>query len=484
MSLQMRVTIMHSEPCAYDPSASDVGIVHIGIGAFHRAHQAVYTDSVLAKNGGDWRILGVSLRSTEVADAMNAQEGRYTLVVRSDQRGEPPVFREIGSVASVLAGQRGVAPILDAMTRPQTRIVSLTITEKAYGVDLSTGQLNLADPQIAKDLANPELPTGAIGLITRALAVRRASGTAPFTVLSCDNLPNNGALVRAGVLEFAHRVDPDLASWISVHVRFPSTMVDRITPASSDSFFAEVEQALGHPDLAAVETEPFSQWVIEDDFCNGRPAWEDAGAILVQDVEPFEKMKLRMLNGAHSMLAYAGYLSGCTYVRDVMDNPRLAKKVAAHLQAASETLTPLEGVDFNNYATELIKRFGNPNIAHETYQIAMDGTQKMRQRIFEPAAEVLAKGGDIDTFAFATACWIRYASGRHDSGTEYALRDPREEELADVYAAHGQNAESLVKDIFALPNLLPAAVAKSETFAKNVTQHLQKIRAHGVLAAI
>ncbi|WP_380058317.1 mannitol dehydrogenase family protein [Falsihalocynthiibacter sp. SS001] len=471
------------KPLEYTPSDHDVGIVHLGIGAFHRAHQAAYTDRVLAEIGGDWRITGVSLRSTQVADALNAQDGRYWLVTRSDQQGGAPEFREIGSVANVLANQYGTAPIIDALVNSKTCVVSLTITEKAYGVDVATGNLNPGDPQISHDLSDPENPTGAIGLIVHALKLRRAADVPPFTVMSCDNLPHNGAIVRAAVVEFAKRVDPDLAVWISENVTFPATMVDRITPASTDALLQEVEQAVGACDNAAVETEPFCQWVIQDDFCNARPEWERVGALLVQDVEPYEKMKLRMLNGTHSMLAYAGYLSGCRYVRDVMAEPDLAVLVEAHMKAASATLAPLEGLDFASYTQELLRRFRNPNIAHETYQIAMDGSQKMPQRIFEPALDAQNSGADTRAFAFATASWLRYTSGKLDYGESFALRDPREAELLAANAKGDESAEGIVAAVFALPNLVPAALAEGE-FAENLRQYLDEIMHNGIKSAI
>jgi fructuronate reductase len=468
----------------YDPSHSKVGIVHIGPGAFHRAHQAVYTDDVLARHGGDWRILGVSLRSGATAQDLNAQDGRYTLVIRPDQPDMASEYRIIGSIASVLSAQKGIDPILAALILPETRIVSLTVTEKAYSVSATTELLDLNDPQIAADLANPDAPTSAIGLITRALNLRFQSGRAPFSVMSCDNLPDNGRLVRAGVIGFAQLVDSALAYWIEGNVSFPSTMVDRITPATTKKLRDEVYSATGHRDQSPVETEPFSQWVIEDNFCNGRPAWEDAGALMVRDVRPYEHMKLRMLNGAHSMLAYAGFLSGHRYVRDVMADPVLSRLVARHVNVAAATLDPLTGVDLVDYGQALLRRFSNPNIAHETYQIAMDGSQKMPQRIFEPALVALDRGGDADAFAFAVACWIRYLSGVLDSGKGYEPRDPRETEFARVLQKCGQDAEAIVQEIFALPNLAPVRLVQNVGFCTAVTKYVGLMHSRGTAAAI
>jgi fructuronate reductase len=468
----------------YDPANNQVGIVHIGPGAFHRAHQAVFTDDVLAQFGGDWRILGVSLRSATTAQNLNAQNGLYTLVVRPDKLGMPSEYRVIGSIALILAPDVGVASVLTAMARPETRIVSLTITEKAYCVNSGKGALDIHDPQIAADLANSKMPTGAIGLITRALQMRYEAGLAPFSVMSCDNLPDNGLTVRTAVLGFAQHVDPMLASWIQANVSFPATMVDRITPATTQALCDEVHRETGRLDSIPVETEPFSQWVVEDNFCNGRPAWGEVGVLMVKDVRPYEQMKLRMLNGAHSMLAYAGFLAGHRYVRDVMADPALARLVARHINAAGATLDSLDGVNFKEYAQKLLLRFSNPNIAHETYQIAMDGSQKMPQRIFEPALVALDRGGDVDPFAFAIACWIHYLSGAHKSGERYELRDPRQSELSRACEAGGRDSNAVVSEIFALPDLVPLGLAESISFQLLVCKHLDAMRAGGMKVAI
>lgn len=468
----------------YDPAKSQVGIVHIGPGAFHRAHQAVYTDDALARFGGDWRILGVSLRNAATALKLNAQEGLYTLVVRPDKPNGATQYRVIGSVAGILAPDAGIASVLAALVRPETKIVSLTITEKAYGVNVAKVALDINDPQIISDLANPKAPTGSIGLITRALQMRYEAGLAPFSVMSCDNLPDNGFMVRTGVLDFAQRVDPTLADWIRGNASFPSTMVDRITPATTQTLCDEVYRETGHPDKIPVETEPFSQWVVEDNFCNGRPAWGDVGALMVKDVRPYEQMKLRMLNGAHSMLAYAGFLAGHKYVRDVMADVALTSLVASHINAASATLDPLDGVNFEDYAQTLLLRFSNPNIAHETYQIAMDGSQKMPQRIFEPALVALEREANVDPFAFAVACWIQYLSGAHNTGESYELRDPRESELSQAYKVGGNDTTAIVSTVFALSDLVPLALSENISFQQLVCKHLQLMRSSGMHAAI
>jgi fructuronate reductase len=466
----------------YDRARLASGIVHLGTGAFHKAHQAVYTDDALAVSGGDWMITGVSLRSPDVANALNPQDGLYTLLTRGPGGVEA---RVVGSIARVLVAPDEPDRVLAALSAPETRVVSLTVTEKAYGLDALTGGLDRRHPAIAADLADPEHPRGAIGYIVEALRLRQARGRAGFTVLCCDNLPQNGRVVRRLATEFAQLRDPALAAFIEANARFPSTMVDRITPASTDKTFADAAALTGCRDLAAVETEPFTQWIIEDDFVAGRPEWEAGGALFVPDVTPYEKMKLRMLNGAHSMLAYSGFIAGHRYVRDVMDDAPLARLVARHMRAAAATLDPVPGVDLETYAEELQERFRNPAIAHETYQIAMDGTQKLPQRLIEPAMTSLEKGLPLDAYAFAVAAWMRYATGKDERGNSYALRDPREAEIgATVKAAGSGPAAALAGMLLRLPGLFPERLRQSEPFRAGVERRLGAMLQNGMKAAL
>lgn len=464
----------------YDPAAHGVGIVHIGVGAFHRAHQAVYTDSTLGHEGGDWRIEGISLRSTDIADALNPQDGLYTLIVR---REEGVSARVIGSIRRVIAAAREREAALAALAVPETRIASVTVTEKAYGIDRARGAVDTAHPAIAADLANPRAPVGVIGMLVEGLRLRREKSLTPYTVLCCDNLPDNGSLVRAGVLDFARRIDPALAGWIESNVAFPATMVDRITPAATDATLAEAERLTGLADHAAIETEPFTQWVIEDHFTAGRPAWEAGGAIFVKDVAPYEAMKLRMLNGTHSMLAYAGFLSAHKYVRDVMADASLARLVRRYMRAAAATLSPLPGINFSDYADALAERFANPAIAHETYQIAMDGTEKLPQRILGAASHALENGQDIRPFAFAVAAWMRYAMGRTDDGAPYALRDPREEAIRGALAGASE-ARSIAGVLFALPDVFPERLTDDQRWTSLVTEILATMLQKGMAGAV
>ncbi len=464
----------------YTPADHGIGIVHLGPGAFFKSHLAYYTDAALAVAGGDWRIAGVALRSKTGAEEINPQNGLYTLLEK-DISGTSA--RVIGSVSHLLTAPDAAGDVMRLLTSGKTKIVSLTITEKGYGIDRQTGGVDIRDDGIAADLLTPKAPRTAIGLIVEALALRRQQGVAPFTVLCCDNLPENGRMLRDAVIDFAYRTDLSLGDWIAENVAFPSTMVDRITPARTDSTLQEAETALGCADHAAIEAETFHQWVIEDSFPTGRPNWEAAGAIMVEDVKAYESMKLRMLNGTHSLLAYSGFLAGFPCIRDTMTSPDLVKLSERFLRAAAATLDDLPGIDLQSYAGQIIDRFANPAIAHETYQIAMDGTEKLPQRIFEPAIMTLENGGDIRPFAFATAAWMRYCMGRREDGQTYALRDPREDEITRSIAGVS-TPKALMDHLMGLEGLFPAKLRESDLWVQNVLRCLENIFDRGIIHAV
>ncbi len=467
---------------AYAPQDYGVGIVHLGAGNFMRSHTAVYTDDALAADGGDWRIMGVSLRSADVAEQVNPQNGLYTLVERTPG---VPNLRIVGSLAGVIFAPKQHRELMALLAAPATRIVSLTVTEKGYGFDRKTGRLDTTDSAIAADLENRlARPASAVGIITAALRARRDAGVGPFTVLSCDNLPHNGEIIRALVLDMAERIEPELAGWIASNVTFPSTMVDRITPVTRPETFAEVEDRLGVEDKAVTEAEPFSQWVIEDAFCAGRPRWEAGGALLVEDVAPFELMKLRMLNGTHSLLAYTGFLLGHRYVRDVMADADLAALVRRHIQAAAATLPPVPGIDLAAYAEDLFARLANPAMSDETYRIAMDGTQKLPPRIFEAALTAIEHGQNLAPFAFATAAWMAYAMGQKPDGETFALRDPREPEIAVAVAASGDTAEGIAAALQELPGFVPEELRHNSLWFRHVAKALERFLNEGPRAAV
>lgn len=464
----------------YRPEEHGVGIAHIGVGAFHRAHQAVMTDDALAQHGGDWRIVGVSLRSTDLATKLNLQNGLYTLL----ERGQAATTaRVIAAIDHVIAADSEAA--LAMLGRPEIRVVTLTVTEAGYGIDRDNRLPDINNPVVSADLAQPAKATGVLGLLVAALDQRRRSGVAPFTVLSCDNLPENGALVRDGVTGFARNAyDDELAEWIQANVSFPGSMVDRITPASTDDTCQEASGLTGCDDLAAIETEPFSQWIIEDNFPSGRPMWEAGGAIFVNDVTPYERMKLMMLNGSHSMLAYSGFLTNKSYVKEVMQDEHLEVLVQRHFNAAAALLGPLPGVDYRKYAKALSERFSNPAIAHQTFQIASDGTQKLPQRIFQPAIEAQDAGLGVRPFAFTAAMWMRFCLQRRDDGTSYALNDPRASEVAQAVNGIAREGVLLSDAFHILPDLIPKELCKNNTWRECIAEILTVALSDGCIAAV
>ena len=470
----------HVERATYDRDACEPGIVHLGLGAFHRAHQAVYTDvTIEASADRDWRIFGASMRDTRIPKLVEAQNGLYSVLAR---RREGTCARVISCLARAVSAAENPALLLERMSSSDTRIVSLTVTEKGYGIDRSHGGVDLTDPIIAHDMRSSSEPKGTIGFIVHALNRRRQSRVPPFTVLCCDNLPDNGSMVRRAVLDFARHVERGLADWIEEAVSFPSTMVDRITPAQTPETLALAENLTGHRDQLAVETEAFRQWVIEDDFSMGRPEWEAAGALFTNDVAPYETMKLRMLNGAHSMLAYGGFLAGHAFVRDAMADDALAIIAKRHMQAAAQTLPAMPGIDLTKYADDLLERFANPQIAHETYQIATDGSQKLPQRMFEPALVALESNRPLRPFAFATALWMHYCRGSRAEGDDYVIHDPLASVLQE--AANRQDTQAVIGGFSDIPGLIPRALSGHSAWSKDLSDALTALRETGVPATL
>jgi fructuronate reductase len=463
---------------AFDPGSVGMGIVHLGIGAFHRAHQALYTDDALAAQRGDWGICGVSLRSPDVRDRMRPQNDLYTAVEKSatDVRR-----RIVGSVREVLFLGDERAQVHARLAAPSTRIVSLTVTEKGYSHDPATGRLDFAHPDIAHDLQHPQQARSAVGLLVAGFAARRAANAGPLTVVSCDNLPHNGELLRGLVDEYARSREPSLAPWIAANAAFPSTMVDRIVPATTEADIADNDAVLGLHDAAPVVFEPFKQWVIQDAFIAGRPAWEAGGAQFVGDVAPFELMKLRMLNGSHSALAYLGYLAGYDYVYQVSADPRFQRLVNGLWDESGATLQPLPGIDVAQYRRDLLARFQNAALPHKTWQIAMDGSQKLPQRLLHPARERLQAGASIGHLALAVAGWMRYVGGVDASGKPIDVRDPLAGQFKVICASAGDADPDLrVRGLLALSAVFGDDLPVCPQFVAAVTDWYRKLARDGV----
>ncbi|HEV2957288.1 MAG TPA: mannitol dehydrogenase family protein [Xanthobacteraceae bacterium] len=465
----------------YDVAGVACGILHLGIGAFHRAHQAFYTDAALAGGETGWGIVGASLRAASVRDRLAPQNCLYTLVEKS---GAGARRRVIGAVRDVIYAPEDRARLPALIADPRIRIVSLTVTEKGYCHDPASGRLNPAHPDIVHDLGEPQAPVSAIGILVAGLRQRRRAG-APITLLSCDNLPHNGAVLRGLVLDFAARLDPVAAQWIERAVAFPCSMVDRIVPATTDALIEETTAALGFADLAPVQCEPFSQWVVEDRFAAGRPAWDKAGAEMVADVAPFEEMKLRLLNGSHSMLAYLGYLSGFEYIWQVMRAPEYVALMREMMRAEVQPRLALNGrYDLATYQQTLIERFANPALAHRCYQIAMDGSQKLPQRLLGTIRVNLAAGLPIRRLALAVAAWMRYVGGIDERGNRIAVQDPLADELAARVARAGGDPGAIVDALLAVRAVFGDDLPASAPFKGELRAALASLFADGARATV
>ncbi|MEX0957521.1 MAG: mannitol dehydrogenase family protein [Rhizobiaceae bacterium] len=461
----------------YDRSAVSPGIVHLGVGAFFRAHIAVYVDDILATDPS-WGITGVSLRRPDTREALAPQDFLYTVAVRS---GSGVETRIIGSLLDVLDATTQRDEILAAMADPQIRIVSLTVTEKGYCHDPATGALDAAHPDIVHDIAHPDAPVSAPGLIVRALELRRMAGTAPFTVLCCDNLPSNGQTAARVVTGVAQLRNADLADYVRREVAFPSTMVDRIVPATTDRDRELVLEATGLRDAWPVIAEPFTQWVIEDRFTAGRPPFENAGAELVNDVRAHELTKLRMLNGSHSMLAYLGYLAGYQHVDEAIADDALRTLISGFM---SEEVMPMlsgDAVDRGAYRDALIARFSNPALKHRTWQIAMDGSQKLPQRLLGTIRDRIARGLPVTRGALGVAAWMRYVTGIDELGGPIDVKDPMAGQLRAIADAAGGSPEKLVRGLLGVAEIFGDDLPQSPVFVSVLTQHLVSLFENGAL---
>ncbi|MEB7713207.1 fructuronate reductase [Kluyvera cryocrescens] len=465
----------------YDRQQLRSRIVHFGFGAFHRAHQALLTNRVLNQHGGDWGICEISLFSGDVLMSQLRQQDHLFTVMEKSAAGNQPII--IGAVNECLnAKLDSLAAIIEKFCEPQVAIVSLTITEKGYCIDPATGHLDITQPRIVHDLASPGEPHSAPGILVEALYRRRERGLPAFTVLSCDNIPDNGHVVKNAVLDMAARRSTELAKWIAEHVSFPGTMVDRIVPAATEASLAEISRELGVEDPCAISCEPFIQWVIEDNFVAGRPDWGSAGAQLVDDVLPWEEMKLRMLNGSHSFLAYLGYLAGYAHISDCMQDESY-RRAARHLMMAEQAPTlGITGVDLSAYADSLIERFSNPALQHRTWQIAMDGSQKLPQRLLDGIRIHLRDGRRWPLLALGVAAWMRYVSGVDDAGNAIDIRDPLAEKIQAL--VKNSNDDNRVATLLTLQEIFGNDLPANPQFVQAVSLAWQNLAQQGARQAL
>lgn len=467
---------------SYDRSKLVSRIVHLGFGAFHRAHQAVYADILAAEQGSDWGYTEVNLIGGEqqIAD-LQKQALLYTV---AEMSADAWTARVVGVVKQAMHAEvDGLESVLAKMCEPQVAIVSLTITEKGYCHSPSTGEIQLEHPLIAADILNPHQPKSAPGVIVEALARRKAAGLPAFSVMSCDNMPENGHVTRNVVCALARAIDGDLADWIAQQVTFPSTMVDRIVPAVTADTLDKIEQLTGVRDPAGVACEPFRQWVIEDNFVAGRPAWEQAGAELVADVVPFEEMKLRMLNGSHSFLAYLGYLAGYQYINDCMQDQNYRRAARTLMLNEQAPTLKVQGVDLEHYAGLLIDRYSNPALKHRTWQIAMDGSQKLPQRMLDSVRWHLAQRTDFSLLAMGIAGWMCYVGGVDEQGQAIEICDPL---LPVIQQAVQNSAEGpeRVKALLGIEAIFGHDLPQNGRFVDAVTNAWLSLKERGAKATV
>jgi fructuronate reductase len=482
---------------SYDRSRLGIAIVHLGIGAFARAHLAAVNETTLQATGDlRWGIAGVSLRHADTRAALAPQAGLYTLALRdaAPDGGVSEALRVIGCLRDVSVAPEDPVAVLERIAANDTRIVSLTVTEKGYCHDPATGRLRFDDPDIAHDLGAPDAPRSTIGLLVHGLNRRRQRWLGPITLQSCENLPSNGRTLRGLVLGFAARIDPKLADWIGDACTFPNSMVDRIVPRTTDADRAHIAARLGCMDCAPVVGEPFLDWVIEDRFAAGRPAWDLGGARFVDDAAPFERMKLRMLNGSHSALAYLGATAGLQTIDRAVGVPGLRNYVDAMMRREiAPTLPVSAGLDPTLYAERLLARFANPALRHRTHQIAMDGSQKLPQRLLDSVRDRLAADAPIDRLALAIAGWIRFLRGVDEQGDVQPIDDPLRDALAVLLAqadaaagTAGGDAAAERRRIDTVCRFAPVfgALGEDPRFVEAVARQAFSLRTRGVLASV
>ena len=433
---------------AYDRATVTASIVHFGVGGFHRAHQAMYVDRLM--NEGlplDWGICGVGAlpHDRRIVDTLSAQDGLYTLVIK-----HPDGHREarvVGSIVEMMFAPDDPQAVVDRLADPRTRIVSLTITEGGYLVNQVTGEFDADDPSIRADLEAGAVPRTVFGYVVAGLAARRAAGAKPFTVMSCDNLPGNGDVARRMMTAFARLKDPALADWMTEHVSFPNGMVDRITPVTSQDDIDRLAEEFGVVDGWPVVCEPFTQWVLEDHFTDGRPPFEEAGVQLVDDVVPYELMKLRLLNASHQALCYLGYLAGYRYAHEVCQDPLFVNFLLGYMEReGSPTLPEVPGVDLDAYRHELIERFANPEVRDTLARLCAESSDRIPKWLVPVIRRNLETGGDIARSALVVASWARYAEGTDEQGAPIEVVDRLKDRVMAAAARQADDPLAFLRD--------------------------------------
>jgi mannitol 2-dehydrogenase len=430
----------------YDRSRVTAGVVHFGVGGFHRAHQAMYHDRLMNQGQAlDWGICGVGVMPFDqrMKEVLQAQDGLYTLVVKhSDGTYEP---RVIGAITEYLFAPDDPDAVIERMAGESTRIVSLTVTEGGYNIHHVTGEFDAANSDVAHDLERGATPRTTFGLITEALRRRRERGITPFTVMSCDNLQGNGHLSKKVFTAFARLRDPELGDWVEREVMFPNSMVDRITPVTTDADKTEVRERFGIDDQWPVVCEPFTQWALEDAFSAGRPPYEDAGVQVVGDVEPYELMKLRLLNASHQALCYFAYLSGYRLVHEAAQDPLFQAFLLGYMdEEGTPTLAPVPGVDLDEYKRTLIERFSNPEVRDTIARLCAESSDRIPKWLLPVIRAQLATGGEIRRSAAVVASWARYAEGVDEQGEPIEVVDRLKDSLIPLARRQREDADAFI----------------------------------------
>ncbi len=465
----------------YDRSTVRAGIVHIGVGGFHRAHQAAYLDSLIAQDAqaGGFGICGVSLlpQDRRIVEVMNDQDTLYTLLVRAPDGQQRA--RIVGSIIEHLYAPDDRALVLTRMTEPAVRIVSMTITEGGYFYRPADDIIDADAPDLVHDVLHPDEPWTAFGYIVAALRRRRAAGVAPFTVMSCDNVQANGEIARRVVTSLAMRQDSELGAWISERVAFPNSMVDRITPRTSDDDRVEVERLTGLADQWPVVCESFTQWVIEDHFPTGRPGWEDVGAQFVEDVSPYEAMKLRLLNAGHLTIGYAGRLLGHTLGNQAATDPTIRRLLEGYQAEAAKTMSDLPGNDLGDYSATVVERFSNPQVADSIDRLTLNASTSLPNHLLPVIRDLLDRGQQASCAIAVVAAWGRFLEGVDDLGRTYQVQDPRAADLQARAARHEHDLLAVVRD-----NSMFDRLAGRPEFDRSYARALAAIRTMGTRAAL
>jgi mannitol 2-dehydrogenase len=433
---------------SYDRTRVRAGIVHFGVGGFHRAHQAMYLDALMNQGEAlDWGIrgMGVMPADARMRDVLTASDGLYTLTAKyPDGRRD---VRVIGSIVDYVYAPDDPAAAVEHLADPDVRIVSLTITEGGYNFHQVTGEFDLANPAVAADLRTPERPGTVFGLVAAALRLRRERGIVPFTVMSCDNVQGNGTMARRGFTAYARALDPALADWMDAHVAFPNSMVDRITPATTDGDRADIAQRYGVVDEWPVICEDFTQWVLEDAFTAGRPPYERAGVQIVADVEPYELMKLRLLNASHQGLCYFAHLAGYRAVHDAVNDPLISRFLLRYMDdEATATLAPVPGVDLEAYKRRLIERFANAHVADTVARLCADSSDRIPKWLMPVVRENLAAGRPVELSAAIVASWARYAEGVDEAGAPIEVVDRLAGRVVAAARRYGEDPAAFIRD--------------------------------------